>query len=286
MSAAVAGRLSRSWATSLACKSTSAGGASGEASRRLGGSPSASLRRISESVPVPYIRCPLTHSNRTAPTAKRSLRRSSVSPIACSGDMYAVFPFDLSGARERIDRVHLRDAEVEELHVPLVRDHDVVRRDVPVNHVEERTGLRIAKLVRGVEPVARVGEHRRHERRRETTQLLARRSHDGRERLPLDVLHRQEELAVDLPEVECVHDVRMNELAARRASRRNASVCRRSRAIGGASVSARRSVRSPRRARATFSATSIVPIPPRPISNSGVVPRREVRRDGHPRVGP
>ena len=46
----------------------------------------------------------------------------------------------------------------------LVGDHHVVRADVAVDDVE-RPAVRVAQLVRGVKPVARLGEHARHERR-------------------------------------------------------------------------------------------------------------------------
>ena len=91
-SAAVYGLLPGSRATSREYSETSAGGASGITTSRRGGSSSARRRITSMSVPAPHRRRPVRHSKSTAPTLNRSLRRSSFSPSACSGDMYAILP--------------------------------------------------------------------------------------------------------------------------------------------------------------------------------------------------
>ena len=58
------------------------------------------------------------------------------------------------------------------------------------------------ELVGGVEPLARLGEDVRDDRQREAVLVIGRDRQEARERLPRDVLHREEDLARRLAVVE------------------------------------------------------------------------------------
>ena len=79
-----------------------------------------------------------------------------------------------------------------------------------MNEVQILAGL-VAQLVRGMQPVTDVGEHVGCERSAELRARLGQRLEHARERLPLHVLHREEQLAVDLSVVVRAHDVRVVE---------------------------------------------------------------------------
>ncbi len=99
-----------------------------------------------------------------------------------------------------------RDAEVDDLDLPLLVDHHVARRHVPVHHVHA--------AVRVVERPAHLDADVRSLLRRQGARRLARtgaRAKELREARALDVLHRQEigpELHAELVDG---HDVRMRE---------------------------------------------------------------------------
>ena len=64
-----------------------------------------------------------------------SLRASTRSPLACSGERYWAVPITCGGLRHRRGRVGHRagDAEVHDLDVAVAGDHDVGRLDVAVD---------------------------------------------------------------------------------------------------------------------------------------------------------
>ena len=102
----------------------------------------------------------------------------------------------------------LGDPEVAELDVALVRDEDVLRRDVAVHDVE--------LVAVGVAPAVRVVEGRGHlrgdvngQRNGQGHRVLARRLLDRPQVPAVDVLHRDEVAArLDLAQVVDVNDVR------------------------------------------------------------------------------
>ena len=84
--------------------------------------------------------------------------------------MYASLPLSVPARVRRHARADLRDAEVDDLRVAVVRDEEVVRRDVAVDEAELLAVL-AEELVRGVEAFGGVGDDaardlRRHRRRR------------------------------------------------------------------------------------------------------------------------
>ncbi len=115
---------------------------------------------------------------------------------------------DLAGARLVSARVEFGDAEIEDLHLAAVRDHDVVRTDVTVHDVK-RQSSHVAQLVGGVQPVAGFGQHEGHDRRIEPLRRIARarRGEHPRQRFARDVFHREKELSVQIAIGECVYDV-------------------------------------------------------------------------------
>ena len=62
-----------------------------------------------------------------------SVRRSTSSPDACSGDMYATVPSVVSAFVIFESRPQLRESEVQDLRLTPRREHDVPRLDVPVD---------------------------------------------------------------------------------------------------------------------------------------------------------
>ena len=87
-------------------------------------------------------------SHSTIPVEKMSLRGSTGSPAACSGDMYANLPLMTPFFLAHVARA--RDAEVDDLHHAVPRDQDVLRRDVAV-HDAERLAVLVGLAVRVVE---------------------------------------------------------------------------------------------------------------------------------------
>jgi hypothetical protein len=113
--------------------------------------------------------------------------------------------------RGPVDGVDLGDAEVDELHVALVREEHVVGAHVAMHHAERAT-LIVADLVGGVE--ARGDLHRDEDRElgRQATVLLRELVQELRERAAVHVLHHEEVLAVRrLAELLDVHDVRVRD---------------------------------------------------------------------------
>jgi hypothetical protein len=112
--------------------------------------------------------------------------------------------------RPRLDelRACARDAEVEQLHLAVVRDVDVAGRDVAVDDVERRA-VEVLERVRVLQPVEELDEHPRahpeRERLIEPTQV----PQDACERLPLQVLHREEVEPLDVADLVGLHDVRV-----------------------------------------------------------------------------
>ena len=119
--------------------------------------------------------------------------------------------FHLAGLGDVL-RLDLRDAEVEQPHVPVVAEHHVLRRHVAMNELQ-RLPVVVGKLVRGVQPATDLGEHVRDERGpRHSSRRLSVRAHGARARAagPRRTPSR-EELAVDLAVVVRAHDVRVIE---------------------------------------------------------------------------
>ena len=104
----------------------------------------------------------------------------------------------------------LGDAEVEQLHAALVRQHDVRRRDVAVDHAQRVAAVvgqavRVRERATGLAPDVsdQLGPRRAHG--------LPDRAHGVGQVAAADVLHRDEVLALDVAELEDLHDVRVVE---------------------------------------------------------------------------
>ncbi len=158
---------------------------------------------------------PVAISYSTTPNENRSVRGSTSSPRACSGDMYAIVPtvvpatlVKCSGGLVSLTRVEvparspvlgrqLREAEVEHLHRAAAREEDVGRLDVAMQDAF------------GVRRVERVGDLRRDV---EHVPQIERPSRQPPiERLAVEQLHREIELAFVLVEAVDRADVRMIE---------------------------------------------------------------------------
>ena len=109
-------------------------------------------------------------------------------------------------ARRRQAIGDLGDAEVDDLGVALVRQEEVVRRDVAVDEAEELPVL-AAQLVGRVEAVGRVGADARREVGHDPHVPLFGAPHHLAQRLAVEVLHGDPVGVVVLPEVEHLRDV-------------------------------------------------------------------------------
>ena len=150
-------------------------------------------------------------SHSITPTENRSARRSTASLCSCSGAMYASFPLMAPGPRLVRRRERLRDAEVDQLHLPVVGDEHVLRADVAV-HDPERRAVEIGQLVRVLQAREHAGQDSQPQRQ---SQLLARPAQqaiqDARQRLAVEVLHRDRQLVVADQHLVGLDDVRVIE---------------------------------------------------------------------------
>ena len=113
------------------------------------------------------------------------------------------------GARDAL--VGDGDAEVEQLHVPVVRDEEVLGRDVAMHQVLV-TAVVAHQLVRRVEAGAGLGNDVRDQHRLETLADRHRALEDAREVFPRHVLEDEEDLAGILPELLHLDHVGMADL--------------------------------------------------------------------------
>jgi hypothetical protein len=123
--------------------------------------------------------------------------------------------FDLSRLGLRRNAVHgLGDAEVQELYRSRRTDEDVVRRDVAV-HETERNAVLVAKLVRGVQPLASLPDQIDRDRQWDT---VARSSgpHDRLQRFTVHPLHDDVERPALFTEIQRFDHVRMVDLRGKR----------------------------------------------------------------------
>jgi hypothetical protein len=104
-------------------------------------------------------------------------------------------------------RPHPRHAEIDQLHRAGVEDDHVAGRDVLVDQLERVAGEAV-QLVRRVQAGGAVGDDAGGRERIQPVEA-ARRAQHRRQRLALEVLHRDEERAVLLAEVVDVDDVRV-----------------------------------------------------------------------------
>jgi hypothetical protein len=114
--------------------------------------------------------------------------------------MYASFPLSCP-SRDRLGH-----PEVEDPGDPVDTDHHVLRADVAVHHPEGLPPL-VARFVRGVEPVQGTGDDGADHRDRQRRAARQGCPREAAERLPLDVLHHEEDLALGGDDVERLHDV-------------------------------------------------------------------------------
>ena len=116
-----------------------------------------------------------------------------------------------AGHRARVAGRGLRDAEVDDLDLALVRDEHVLRRAVTV-HDLERAAERVPFAVRVVETLEDLGDGEARHRHRHLLLDLAEPVLDLEQILAPDVLHRDEVRAVDPAKLEDLADVRVGEL--------------------------------------------------------------------------
>ena len=118
----------------------------------------------------------------------------------------------LEDARLLAEEVRAGDAEVGDLHDALVREQDVLRRDVAVHDVERHAALVLA-LVRVVQALRGLGDDERRDARRDLRALAAcAAAHELAEVEALDVLHREEQaLVAVVRELVDLDDVRVVE---------------------------------------------------------------------------
>ena len=141
------------------------------------------------------------------PSANTSLRRSTGSPLHCSGDMYATLPLSMPACVSLGAMRGLRDAEVDDLHVAVVADEDVRRRHVAMDDAE-RLAVGAALLVRVVQPAAAPTHDRDDVLERHRASALADAATSScAQVLAVDVLHREEVLAALLADVVDLDDV-------------------------------------------------------------------------------
>ena len=123
----------------------------------------------------------------------------------------AELPLQDSGLGGRRLAGRLGDAEVDQLDLAVVPDEHVLGRDVAVDQVQ-LASLRVALVVRVVEPLAHLHGHVAGHRDRERFGLVAHAIEDRTQVTAVHVLERDEEAVVDLPEVEDLGDVRVLQL--------------------------------------------------------------------------
>ena len=119
------------------------------------------LARIAGTLGASKARWPVICSYSTEPSEKRSLRPSSLTPAACSGDIVGRRAEDVAFDGELRHR-RLGDSEVHDLRIAVGQDHDVRGLDVAMNDA-----LRVSQ-------VQRVGDPRRDAQRLAPLHRLAR----------------------------------------------------------------------------------------------------------------
>ena len=134
-------------------------------------------------------------SHSTTAAANTSDRRSSGSHADLLGGHVRQLPLGHPGLGDVRPQAGLGDAEVQHPGHPVDADHDVLGRDVPVDDVQRPPGL-AGRLVRGVQPVQHAGDHADRDRRGDARARAPARSDQPRQRLAVDVLHDQQQLAV------------------------------------------------------------------------------------------
>ncbi len=122
----------------------------------------------------------------------------------------AELAFDLTALGVQRAALRLRDAEVDHLQVPGVREDQVRRRDVAV-HDAERGALLVDERVRVLERLAELDEDRQQHRQRDRLAGAIRVAQEPPHVEARDELHRDVIDAVDPPEVVDLGDVRMHE---------------------------------------------------------------------------
>ena len=112
--------------------------------------------------------------------------------------------------RLRSATLGLRDAEVDDLHLPVVGHEDVLGRHVAMDDAHRRAVV-VGELVGVVEARERIRDDDVLVLRRERGVRAESAALDAMERLPVEELHRDEVLAVVDIDLERLHDVRMVE---------------------------------------------------------------------------
>ena len=127
------------------------------------------------------------------------------------GGHVSEFSFQDPGLRAVQFEFRLGNSEVDDFHLSVVRDHDVLRRDVPVNDVERFAGHRIALRVGVFEALEHFDSDEQGLGNAESKLFLMAFFEDGPKILSIDVFHRDKIVVADLAQIGDLANVGMRE---------------------------------------------------------------------------
>ena len=107
-------------------------------------------------------------------------------------------------------RQRLRHAEVDQLDLPVVGDEHVLRADVAVHDLQRRA-VEIGQRVRVLEAGEHAGQDPEPQRQAQLARTAQQPIEDARQRLAVEVLHRDRQLPVAGQHLVGLHDVRVIE---------------------------------------------------------------------------
>ena len=143
---------------------------------------------------------------------RREQVRSMVDPTA--GDLLGAHVAHLALLRADLGLVALNlrlgDAEIADLHPPVIRQQDVRRRDVTVDDAHRVAGV-VPRHVGVPEPLEQLHHREEHELARDAPRPPGTAREHVEQILAPDELHRDEQVPVELSELEHLHDVRVRE---------------------------------------------------------------------------
>ena len=116
------------------------------------------------------------------------------------------FSLDHPDLGDRALAGRLRDPEIDDLHIPLVGEEDVLGRDVPMDDVQGLP-LEVLQLVRVVEPGAHLGDQVQGVFEADRGPLLLRLRVDRAQVLPVEKFHRDEVRILHRAEIVDLDDV-------------------------------------------------------------------------------
>ena len=141
----------------------------------------------------------------------RALVELAAIPDDLLGAHVRELPLELAGLGVGEALLGLRDPEVTDLHAPVHRDQDVLRRDIPVHDVERLPGA-VPASVRVVQARGGLGDDLDRQRERDEVVDLEATLAQRPQVLPVHELHGDVEEVLDLTEVIDLDDARVVEL--------------------------------------------------------------------------